>query len=85
MAVVQVDSHDARVLRQLLFSYIKSRRVVAQGQSIAPGSTVKENSASKRKSMTEKTPQKVVMIPQPAIIMTESGEQLYLPACSING
>ena len=84
MAVVQVESHDARVLRQLLFSYIKSRRVVAQGQSIAPGSSVKEKIASKRKSMTEKTPQKVVMIPQPAIIMTESGEQLYLPACSLH-
>lgn len=64
MAVVQVDSHDAGVLRQLLFSYIKSRHVVAQGQSNALGSAVKAKSAFKRKSMTEKTPQKVVLGPR---------------------
>jgi hypothetical protein len=63
MAVVQVDSHDASVLRQLLFSYIKSRHVVAQGQITASGSAVKAKSASKRKYMTEKTPQKVVLGP----------------------
>ena len=61
MAMVQVDSHDAGVLRQLLFSYIKSRHVVAQGQITASGPAVKAKSASKRKSMIEKTPQKVVL------------------------
>ena len=63
MAVVQIDTYDAGVLRQLLFSYIKSRHIVAQGQSTASGSAVKAKSALKRKSMTEKTPQKVVFGP----------------------
>ncbi len=81
--MVQVEGHDADVLRQLLFSYIKSRQVVARGQSLALRSAVKENSALKRKSMTEKTPRKVNAISHPVVIMINSCEHPCLPACSL--
>ena len=55
---MQVSCHDAGMLRQLLFSCIRRRLVVAQGLSSPPGKAAKENPA-KRKSMAERTPQKV--------------------------
>ena len=60
---MQVNSQDADVLRQLLFSYIKSRTVIEQRMlqtpaKVAKGTPAKEK-AAKRKPMGEKTPQKV--------------------------
>ena len=56
--MMQVASRDACALRQLLLSYIRRRLVVAQGMSSPFGKAGKERPA-KRKSMSEKTPQKV--------------------------
>ncbi len=61
--MVQVNSQDADVLRQLLFSYIRSRTVIEQRvlqtpAKLAKGTPAKEK-AAKRKPMGEKTPQKV--------------------------
>jgi len=61
--VLQVKSQDADVLRQLLFSYIKSRTVIEQRMlqtpaKVAKGTPAKEK-AAKRKPTGEKTPQKV--------------------------
>ncbi len=56
--LVQVARHDSGALRQLLFSYIRRRLIVAQGVSSPPVKAAKERPA-KRKSMSEKAPQKV--------------------------
>lgn len=56
--VMQVACHDAAALRQLLFSCIRRRLIVAQGLSSPPGKAAKDQPA-KRKSVGEKTPQKV--------------------------
>ena len=55
---MQVACHNAAALRRLLFSCIRRRLVVAQGLSSPPGKAAKEKPA-KRKSVGEKTPQKV--------------------------
>ena len=81
---MQVASCEAVALRQLLFSCIRRRLIVAQGLSSPPGKAAKERPA-KRKSMSEKTPQKVCPVLEPIeALMTTSDvfaafEALHMP------